>query len=139
MNIGQAAANSGVSTKMIRHYESIGLLQPGNRTVSGYRQYNECDVHLLRFIRQARKLGFALEQIRVLLSLWQDTGRASADVKHLAAAHIADLDQRIRELSEMRNTLSELVDACGGDSRPDCPILHGLEHGMSPNVALAGR
>lgn len=129
MNIGQAAAASGVSAKMIRHYESIGLIAPGLRTASGYRQYSQREVHLLRFIRQARNLGFPLEQIRVLLSLWQDTGRASGDVKRLAASHIAELDERIRALSDMRNTLQTLADACSGDSRPDCPILQGLAEG----------
>ncbi|MCL6263727.1 Cu(I)-responsive transcriptional regulator [Craterilacuibacter sp. RT1T] len=126
MNIGQAADHSGVSAKMIRHYESIGLIQPGQRSAAGYRQYSERDVHLLRFIGQARKLGFPLEQIRLLLSLWQDSQRSSADVKQLAAAHIAELDQRIRELSAMRDALSTLAAGCAGDARPDCPILQGL-------------
>ncbi|NDV11786.1 Cu(I)-responsive transcriptional regulator [Crenobacter caeni] len=126
MNIGQAADHSGVSAKMIRHYESIGLIQPGLRSAAGYRQYSERDVHLLRFIGQARKLGFPLEQIRLLLSLWQDSQRSSADVKQLAAAHIAELDQRIRELSAMRDALSALATGCAGDVRPDCPILQGL-------------
>lgn len=126
MNIGEAAAASGVSAKMIRHYESIGLIQASSRTLAGYRQYHERDVHLLRFIRRARDLGFPLEQIRQLLSLWSDPGRASADVKQLAEAHIADLDARIDALSEMRTTLVTLARACHGDHRPDCPILQGL-------------
>lgn len=126
MNIGEAATASGVSAKMIRHYESIGLIQTSSRTLAGYRQYHERDVHLLRFIRRARDLGFALEQIRQLLSLWSDPGRASADVKQLAEAHIADLDARIDALSEMRATLVTLARACHGDHRPDCPILQGL-------------
>lgn len=135
MNIGQAAAASGVSAKMVRHYESIGLIAPGQRTQAGYRQYSEREVHLLRFIRQARNLGFPLEQIRVLLSLWQDTGRASGDVKRLAASHIAGLDERIRALSDMRNTLQTLAAACSGDSRPDCPILQGLAEGHGGQCA----
>ena len=135
MNIGQAAKQTGLSAKMIRYYESIDLLPAAGRTDSGYRQYSEREVHLLRFIRQARKLGFPLEQIRILLSLWQDTGRASADVKRLAASHIAELDERIRALSDMRDTLQTLANACSGDSRPDCPILHGLAEGHGGQCA----
>ena len=126
MNIGEAARASGVSAKMIRHYESIGLIHASPRTQAGYRQYGARDAHLLRFIRRARGLGFSLDQIRQLLSLWDDPGRASADVKRLADAHIADLDTRIAALTEMRTTLLSLVRACHGDQRPDCPILQGL-------------
>jgi len=126
MNIGEAARASGVSAKMIRHYEGIGLVAASPRTQAGYRQYHERDVHLLRFIRRARDLGFALDQIRQLLSLWDDPGRASADVKHLAETHIAELDARIGALVEMRSTLVMLAQACHGDHRPDCPILQGL-------------
>ena len=126
MNIGEVARASGVSAKMIRHYESIGLIRESHRTLSGYRQYHERDMHLLRFIRRARDLGFSLEQIRQLLSLWDDPSRASADVKQLAEAHIADLDARILALTEMRATLVSLAQACRGDHRPECPILHGL-------------
>ncbi|MEW5967847.1 MAG: Cu(I)-responsive transcriptional regulator [Pseudomonadota bacterium] len=126
MNIGEAARASGMSAKMIRHYEGIGLIRPGTRTFSGYRQYAERDVHLLRFIRRARDLGFSLEQIGQLLSLWDDPERASADVKRLAQTHIADLDARIAALTDMRATLVALVRACHGDHRPDCPILQGL-------------
>ena len=126
MNIGEVAQASSVSAKMIRHYESIGLIRESSRTLAGYRQYHERDIHLLRFIRRARDLGFSLEQIRRLLSLWDDPERASADVKHLAEAHIADLDARIAALTEMRSTLVTLAHACHGDHRPDCPILQGL-------------
>lgn len=127
MNIGQAASASGISAKMIRHYESIHLITPGARTESGYRIYQERDVHTLRFIKRARSLGFSLEQIRALLSLWNDSHRASADVKAIALGHVDELDQRIRELTEMRDTLQALARSCNGDTRADCPILQGLE------------
>lgn len=126
MNIGQAAAASGVSAKMIRYYESIGLVRETARTDSGYRIYGENDLHTLRFIKRARNLGFALEQISDLLSLWQDTGRASADVKSIALTHVEGLNQRIVELTEMRDTLASLAKSCHGDDRPDCPILQTL-------------
>jgi MerR family copper efflux transcriptional regulator len=126
MNIGQAATHTGVSAKMIRYYESIDLIKQSHRTDAGYRTYSENDLHMLRFIRRARKLGFSLEQIRDLLSLWQDSDRASADVKNIALAHVTDLNKRIVELTEMRDTLSHLAQACAGDGRPNCPILHGL-------------
>ena len=126
MNIGEAAQASSVSAKMIRHYEGIGLIRASSRTLAGYRQYHERDVHLLRFIRRARDLGFSLDQIRQLLSLWDDPERASADVKRLAELHVADLDARIAALTEMRTTLVTLANACHGDHRPDCPILQDL-------------
>lgn len=126
MNIGQAAKASGVSAKMIRYYESIQLIKASRRTDAGYRTYGDNDVHTLRFIKRARNLGFSLEQIGNLLSLWQDPGRASADVKAIAQAHVAELGQRIKELSEMRDTLTHLAHACSGDHRPDCPILSDL-------------
>ncbi len=126
MNIGQAASHTGVSAKMIRYYESIELIKQSNRTDSGYRVYSESDLHTLRFVKTGRKLGFSLDQIKDLLSLWQDSGRASADVKAIALAHVADLDKRIVELSEMRDTLTHLAKACAGNNKPACPILHGL-------------
>ena len=123
MNIGEAAQASGVSAKMIRHYESIGLVDAPPRTEGGYRRYDERAVHTLRFVRRARNLGFSLDEIRDLLSLWHDRGRASADVKALTLRHVADLEQRIAELANMRDTLRHLAQACSGDDRPDCPIL----------------
>ena len=129
MNIGELAKASGVSAKMVRHYESIGLLAESQRSDAGYRQYQARDVHLLRFIRRARDLGFSLDQIRVLLSLWEDKHRASADVKQMADQHVAELDTRILALTEMRNTLVNLAHHCHGDDRPDCPILDGLANG----------
>ena len=129
MNIGQAAAASGVTAKMIRYYESIGLVPAALRTDSGYRLYGEREIHTLRFIRRARKLGFSLERIAGLLSLWQDGGRASADVKRIALDHVAELEERIRELTEMRDTIATLAACCHGDERPDCPILQGIASG----------
>lgn len=127
MNIGQAAKVSGVTAKMIRYYESIDLIKASRRTDAGYRTYGDSDVHTLRFIKRARTLGFSLEQIRDLLSLWQNPARASADVKAIAQTHVTALEQRIRELTEMRDTLVHLAHACSGDDRPDCPILQSLE------------
>ena len=126
MNIGEAARASGVTAKMIRYYESVGLLAPVGRTASGYRVYNAQEVHALRFVRQARRLGFLVEDIRKLLALWQDRSRASAEVKSIALEHVAELDRRIAELTEMRDTLSHLAHHCHGDERPDCPILERL-------------
>lgn len=131
MNIGQAARHSGLSAKMIRHYESIGLLQPAGRGDNGYRRYAEQDLRRLTFIRRARDLGFSLEEIGRLLELWQDRQRASADVKALALEHIASLERRIAELVELRDSLRELAEHCQGDQRPDCPILHRLEGAAS--------
>ncbi|GAA4324648.1 Cu(I)-responsive transcriptional regulator [Pigmentiphaga soli] len=132
-NIGQAAAASGVSAKMIRHYESIGLIRPARRTEAGYRLYGDTDVHTLRFIRNARDLGFSIAQIDTLLRLWADRGRPSADVKQVALAHIRDLDDKIRGLQAMKTTLEDLADRCHGDHRPDCPILAGLA-GAAPGA-----
>ncbi|SAK95320.1 MerR family transcriptional regulator [Caballeronia pedi] len=126
MNIGEAARASGVTAKMIRYYESVGLLNPVGRTSAGYRVYGHQEVHALRFVRQARRLGFLVEDIRKLLALWQDRSRASAEVKSIALEHVAELDRRIAELTEMRDTLSHLANHCHGDARPDCPILDKL-------------
>ena len=125
-NIGQAASQSGVSAKMIRHYEALSLLPAVHRTDAGYRQYQAIEVHTLRFIRRARLLGFSMAEIAELLKLWQNKRRASADVKRIAEAHVADLDRRIGEMQAMRQTLAQLAVWCAGDSRPDCPILSGL-------------
>jgi MerR family transcriptional regulator, copper efflux regulator len=125
-NIGQAAAESGVTAKMIRHYETVGLLKKARRTLAGYRLYDEADVHNLRFIRRARDLGFSIAEIQQLLGLWQNRRRASADVRRIAQGHIAALDLKIAELEGMRRTLEHLVHDCHGDERPDCPILDDL-------------
>lgn len=125
-NIGQAAAQSGVSAKMVRHYESLGLLPTVHRTDAGYRQYGEKEVHTLRFIRRARALGFSMAEITELLKLWQNKRRASADVKRIALAHVADLERRIAEMQAMKQTLGHLAHCCQGNSRPDCPILTEL-------------
>ncbi|MBV8033538.1 Cu(I)-responsive transcriptional regulator [Roseateles sp.] len=132
MNIGEAAAASGVSAKMMRHYESVALLPPAGRTESGYRQYTDKDIHTLRFIRRARDLGFSIDEIRGLLSLWQDRGRSSRQVKALALVHLEDLQAKIEEIQAMKTTLEHLVHCCHGDERPDCPILEGLESGALP-------
>jgi len=126
MNIGEAARASGVTAKMIRYYESVGLLPPVGRTTSGYRVYGTHEVHALQFVRQARRLGFLVEDIRKLLALWQDRKRASAEVKAIALEHVAELDRRIAELTNMRDTLAHLAVNCHGDDRPDCPILEQL-------------
>ena len=125
-NIGEAAARSGVSAKMVRHYESLGLLPKVRRTQAGYRRYGDKEVHTLRFIRRARDLGFAMAEIAELLKLWQDRRRASAGVKRIALAHVAELDRRMEDIAQMRRTLQHLVESCHGDHRPDCPILDEL-------------
>jgi MerR family copper efflux transcriptional regulator len=126
LNIGEAAQASGVSAKMIRHYESIGLLPAARRTAAGDRVYGEQEVRLLQFIHRGRELGFPLEKIADLLALWQDQGRASADVRRLAEQHIAELDRKIGELQAMKRTLEQLAHSCHGDQRSDCPILDDL-------------
>ena len=126
MNIGEAAAASGISAKMIRYYESIGLTGPATRTASGYRVYTDADLHTLRFVRRARDLGFSVEQMHELLALWRDRSRASADVKRIALEHVAELERKAAELHAMADTLKHLARHCHGDARPDCPILADL-------------
>ena len=126
VNIGDAARLSGVSAKMVRHYESLGLLPPVARTDSGYRQYSEADVHTLRFIKRARDLGFSMEEIAELVGLWQNRRRASASVRRIAQKHAEDLAQRITAMQEMQQTLQHLIHCCHGDERPECPILEEL-------------
>jgi Cu(I)-responsive transcriptional regulator len=127
MKIGQASTASGVSERMIRHYEKIGLMPKAARRDSGYRDYDERDVNTLLFIRRARDLGFPIEEIGKLLALWQDRGRASSDVKALALTRAAELKRKAKELDAMRRSLEHLAANCHGDDRPDCPILGGLE------------
>ncbi len=131
MNIGAAAAQAGVSAKMARHYEALGLLGTVPRSDAGYRRYGDSEVHTLRFIRQGRDLGFSMAEISELLKLWQNRGRASADVRRIAQTHMADLDRRMAEMAAMKQSLARLVHACRGDARPDCPILESLGRGIS--------
>jgi MerR family copper efflux transcriptional regulator len=130
MNIGEASKASGVSAKMIRYYEQIGLIKPAHRTDSSYRTYVENDVHTLRFIRRARDLGFSVEQMKTLLALWRDRSRASADVKAIALEHIAELERKAAAIAEMTSTLKHLASHCHGDDRPDCPIIEGFAEGV---------
>lgn len=128
-NIGEASSVSGVSAKMIRHYEQIGLIPAANRTFANYRIYSEADVHTLKFIKRARALGFSIPQISELLNLWQDKTRSSADVKRLALEHVAGLENKIREMQLMSDAIKGLAEHCHGDHRPDCPILEDLAQG----------
>jgi Cu(I)-responsive transcriptional regulator len=127
LTIGDAARLSGVSAKMVRHYESLGLLPTVTRTDAGYRLYGEREVHTLRFIRRARDLGFSMAEIAQLLRLWQNKRRSSADVRQIAQRHIDDLGRKLAGMEAMRRTLQHLVHCCHGDDRPDCPILEELE------------
>ena len=124
--IGEAAQRSGVSARMVRHYEGLGLLPAVARTESGYRQYGDADIHTLRFIKRSRDLGFSMEEIAELVGLWNNRRRASASVKRIAQKHLGELEQRIAYMQSMRNTLAHLVHCCQGDARPDCPILDDL-------------
>jgi len=136
ITIGEAARATGVSAKMIRYYEETGLLAPAGRTAAGYRLYTGADLHALRFVRRARDLGFTMEDIRALLALWHDRSRASAQVRRLALDHVADLRRRIDALDGMARTLEDLAAHCGGDARPDCPILDDLASGRQ---GMAGK
>jgi MerR family copper efflux transcriptional regulator len=129
MNIGEASRASGLPAKTIRYYESVGLVAPPGRTSAGYRVYGEQDVATLRFIQRARSLGFSVEEVAQLLTLWRDRSRSSAEVKALASAHLARIDRKIAELEGMRDTLAHLIAECHGDERPDCPILDDLSAG----------
>jgi Cu(I)-responsive transcriptional regulator len=129
VTIKQASLESGVSAKMIRHYESIGLINAPARTDNQYRHYSESDIHELGFIRRARDLGFSIDEIRHLLALWRDRGRSSAEVKAIALRHIAELDEKAASLQAMSRTLKHLAANCHGDGRPDCPILDALDAG----------
>ena len=129
MNIGEAAARSGLPAKTIRYYGEIGLVDAGHRQANGYRDYDEHDLHRLKFVQRARSLGFSVEECRELLDLYRDRGRASADVKSIAEKRIADIRRKINELAAMEGTLSRLVEHCQGDHRPHCPILDDLAGG----------
>jgi len=137
MNIGEAAKASGVSAKMIRHYEDVGLIPAAARTDAGYRQYGDAGVHTLRFVRHARDLGFSIAEIGELVGLWHNRGRPSRQVKALAQAHIQELEQKAQELLAMKATLEHLVNRCHGDDRPDCPILETLASNVP--AAVPGR
>ena len=137
MNIGQASRASGVSTKMIRYYDEIGLVRPASRTDANYREYEPRQINELRFVKRARSLGFSMQEITLLLSLWRDRTRPSRDVKAIADKHVAELDVRIAEMQAMADTLRHLSHGCAGDDRPDCPILEDLTGGREASVATA--
>ena len=125
MNVSQAARHSGLPAKTIRYYEEAGLIAPG-RAMNGYRDYSTEDVHRLAFLKRARGLGFSIEDCRQLMALYRDRGRASQDVRRIAVAHVAAIEEKVRELESMRRTLDRLIHACHGDDRPDCPILDDM-------------
>jgi Cu(I)-responsive transcriptional regulator len=127
MNIGELSKSSGVNAKLIRHYESIGLIPKAVRADSGYRTYSDKDIHILKFVKRSRKLGFSMDEIKKLIGLWRNKNRASKDVKALALSHINELETKILELQEMADTLRFLAKNCHGDQRPDCPIINNLE------------
>ncbi|HVK62397.1 MAG TPA: Cu(I)-responsive transcriptional regulator [Bdellovibrionales bacterium] len=126
MNIGEAAEASGVNSKLIRHYETIGVIPKVSRTDSGYRVYSDTDIHILKFVKRARGLGFSMKEIKKLVGLWRNKSRASADVKAMALEHVKQLDAKIAELDAMSKTLKQLAKSCHGDNRPNCPILENL-------------
>jgi len=126
MNIGEAAKISGVNAKLIRHYESIGIIPKASRSDAGYRTYSEIDVHILSFVKRSRNLGFSMKEIKKLVSLWRNKSRASAEVKNLATKHIEEMEMKILELQDLVKTLKHLAKTCHGDHRPDCPILNDL-------------
>lgn len=138
MNIGEASRATGVSAKMIRHYEATGLIRPAHRTAAGYRVYDDRDIRTLRFVRRARDLGFSMKEIAALLALWADRERASGDVKAIVAAHVADLTRRMEEMRAMVSQLEHLARNCAGDGRPDCPILDDLAGGTDCCDAAQG-
>lgn len=127
MNIGEASKNSGVSSKMIRHYEELGIIPRPSRTESGYRRYNENDIHVLRFVRHSRELGFSMKDIKQLVGLWKNKSRSSAQVKTIAKKHRDELQRKLNEIQAIISTLDNLVGCCHGDERPDCPILEELD------------
>jgi Cu(I)-responsive transcriptional regulator len=139
MNIGEASEKAGVTPKMVRHYESLGLLPNVHRTDSGYRVYGEPEVHTLRFIKRSRDLGFSMAEIAELVALWQNRRRPSSSVKKVAATHLSELDRKIEEMQSMRKTLSHLIHCCHGDDRPDCPILEDLERSTAAPSGLKAR
>ena len=139
MKIGAAARVAGITVKMARHYEAVGLLPPATRNESGSRLFSNADIHTLRFIGRGRSLGFSLQAIRKLLSLWQDAHRSNAETLHLAEEHMANLLHKQSQLTTMIGTLQELIDACAGDGRPECPILDDLAIGKPINGSIANR
>jgi Cu(I)-responsive transcriptional regulator len=138
MNIGTAARASGVSAKMIRYYEDIGVISSPSRRANGYRAYTDADVHTLRFVKRARGLGFSVEQIRRLVALWRDPRRSSAEVKRIALAHISELEHKIVELQSIAQALQHLAGHCRGDHRPECPILDGLVEAEACHGSFTG-
>lgn len=126
MNIGEAAKQSGINAKLIRHYEALGMIPKATRTESGYRTYSETEVHILTFVKRARALGFSMKEIKKLVGLWRNRSRASGDVKAIAMVQVKNLETKINDLEMMRSTLMKLVKNCHGDNRPDCPILENL-------------
>lgn len=138
MNIGDVAERAGLPAKTIRYYEEIGLITPA-RAENGYRRFSARDLHKLAFLKRARALGFSVEECRHLLALYEDQGRASADVKALAQEHLARIDAKLEELAQMRRTLAELIESCAGDHRPDCPILADLAAQEATSAKAGGR